>query len=209
MSAEGKNVVVIGGGDTGTDCIGTSMRQRCKSVVNLELMPRPPESRSATNPWPEWPRVFGVDYGHAEAASVFGEDPRKFSLMTTEFKKDAAGRLVGLSVVEVKVTPEGIVPTGPERTIPCELAILAMGFVSPELKILGDLKVDVDQRNNVHAEYGDYRTSVEGVFAAGDCRRGQSLVVWAINEGRGAAASTHNYLEELARRQLGESEQLA
>jgi len=188
-------VIVIGGGDTGTDCIGTSMLHRCKSIVNFELMPCPPNERAGTNPWPEWPRVFGVDYGHAEVAAVFGEDPRQYGLMTQEFKTDADGKLCGLVTVGVEVGPGGITPVpGTEKEWPCDLAILAMGFVSPEEEILTQLKVATDQRNNVHAEYGDYRTSVEGVFAAGDCRRGQSLVVWAINEGRGAAAAAHSFL---------------
>ena len=152
VSAEGKNVVVIGGGDTGTDCIGTSMRHRCKSIVNFELMPQPPNERAENNPWPEWPRIFGVDYGHAEVAAVFGEDPRSYSVMTSEFKKDADGKLVALVTVQVEVTSEGIKPVpGSEKEWPCDLAILAMGFVSPEEDIIKQLKVDVDQHNNVHA----------------------------------------------------------
>jgi NADPH-dependent glutamate synthase beta subunit-like oxidoreductase len=153
VSAEGKNVSVIGGGDTGTDCIGTSMRHRCKSIVNFELMPCPPSERSGSNPWPEWPRVFGVDYGHAEVAAVFGEDPRQYGLMTQEFKTDAAGKRCGLVTVGVEVGPDGIKPVpGTEKEWPCDLAILAMGFVSPEEEILKQLKVATDQRNNVHAE---------------------------------------------------------
>mmetsp|Transcript_43613 Transcript_43613/g.88179 ORF Transcript_43613/g.88179 Transcript_43613/m.88179 type:complete len:574 (-) Transcript_43613:265-1986(-) len=208
VSAEGKDVIVIGGGDTGTDCIGTSMRHRCKSVVNFELMPQPPYERDTSNPWPEWPRVFGVDYGHAEVAAVFGEDPRQFSVMTQSFEKDADGNLTGLVTVEVEVDASSgkITPVpGSEKRWPCDLVVLAMGFVSPEQEIIKALQVDVDQRNNVHAEYGDYRTSVEGIFAAGDCRRGQSLVVWAINEGREAADATNKYLESLAQRQENES----
>lgn len=153
VSAEGKNVIVIGGGDTGTDCIGTSMRHRCKSIVNFELMPAPPDERAGNNPWPEWPRVFGIDYGHAEVAAVFGEDPRQYSLMTQEFKMDADGNLCALVTVNVEVGPDGIKPVpGSEKEWPCELAILAMGFVSPEEEIIQQLKVDTDQRNNVHAE---------------------------------------------------------
>jgi len=202
ISAEGKDVIVIGGGDTGTDCIGTSMRHRCKSIVNFELMPRPPDARAPGNPWPEWPRVFGVDYGHAEVSAVFGEDPRKYSVMTKEFSMDESGNLTGLTTTEVEVGPDGVKPVpGSEKHWPCDLVILAMGFVSPEQEIIQSLNVDVDQRNNVHAEYGDFRTSAEGVFAAGDCRRGQSLVVWAINEGRGAADAAHAHLLSLGLRE--------
>eukprot|EP00618_Florenciella_parvula_P035949 CAMPEP_0119478906 /NCGR_PEP_ID=MMETSP1344-20130328/8422_1 /TAXON_ID=236787 /ORGANISM="Florenciella parvula, Strain CCMP2471" /LENGTH=573 /DNA_ID=CAMNT_0007513113 /DNA_START=68 /DNA_END=1789 /DNA_ORIENTATION=+ len=197
VTAEGKDVIVIGGGDTGTDCIGTSMRHRCKSIVNFELMPEPPQERADNNPWPEWPKVFGIDYGHAEVTAVFGEDPREYSVMTKEFIGDDEGNVKALVTVDVEVGPDGIKPVeGSEREWPCDLAILAMGFVSPEDDIINDLSLDTDQRANVHAEYGDYRTSLEGVFACGDCRRGQSLVVWAINEGRGTAESVNSYLVE-------------
>lgn len=195
VTAEGKDVIVIGGGDTGTDCIGTSLRHRCKSIVNFELMPKPPSERAANNPWPEWPKVFGVDYGHAEVAAIFGEDPRHYALMTKEFLKDSEGNLKGLVTVDVEVTEGGPKPIpGSEKEWPADLVILAMGFLSPEQQLVESLKLDVDQRNNIHAEYGDYRTSMEGVFAAGDCRRGQSLVVWAINEGRGCADAVNQYL---------------
>jgi NADPH-dependent glutamate synthase beta subunit-like oxidoreductase len=196
ISAEGKDVIVIGGGDTGTDCIGTSVRHRCKSIVNFELMPRPPESRAPANPWPQWPRVFGMDYGHAEVMAVFGEDPRTYSVLTQEFK-GANGAVKALVTQEVKMTPSGPekIP-GTEKEWPADLVILAMGFVSPEQSINQQLGIEVDSRNNIHAEYGDYRTNVEGVFSAGDCRRGQSLVVWAINEGRGVAEATHTFLAE-------------
>jgi len=195
ITAEGKDVVVIGGGDTGTDCIGTSMRHRCKSVVNLELLPRPPEKRATSNPWPQWPKVFGIDYGHAEVRAVFGKDPRTYSVMTKEFLGDEKGNLRAVVLLDVKLTGKGIeIIEGSEREIPAQLAILAMGFLHPEQQLVKELKLDTDQRNNILAEYGDFRTSREGVFAAGDCRRGQSLVVWAINEGRGAAEHCHRYL---------------
>lgn len=198
ISAEGKDVIVIGGGDTGTDCIGTSIRHRCKSITNFELMPRPPDSRSEKNPWPQWPRVFGVDYGHAEVLAVFGKDPRAYSLMTVEFRGEN-GQVQSLVTVDTKVGPNGIekIP-GTEREWPCDLVILSMGFVSPEPNLSKKLGLDLDARSNIHAEYGDFRTNVEGVFAAGDCRRGQSLVVWAINEGRGAAEKCHKFLIERA-----------
>jgi len=194
VSAEGKDVIVIGGGDTGTDCIGTSVRHRCKSVTNFELMSRPSDTRTASNPWPQWPRVFGMDYGHAEVVSVFGQDPRAYSVLTTEFKGEN-GQLKSLVTVNVKVTPQGVekIP-GTEKEWPADLAILSMGFVSPENTLSKQLGLEVDQRNNIHAEYNHYQTSIEGVFAAGDCRRGQSLVVWAINEGRGVATKCHEFL---------------
>ena len=203
ISAEGKDVIVIGGGDTGTDCIGTSVRHRCKSIVNFELMPRPPESRAPANPWPQWPRVFGMDYGHAEVMAVFGEDPRTYSVLTQEFKGEN-GAVKALVTQEVKMTPSGPekIP-GTEKEWPADLVILAMGFVSPEQSINQQLGIEVDSRNNIHAEYGDYRTNVEGVFSAGDCRRGQSLVVWAINEGRGVAEATHKFLAEREKKEKG------
>ena len=195
ITAAGKDVIVIGGGDTGTDCIGTSMRHRCKSVTNFELMGKPPLERAANNPWPQWPRVFGVDYGHAEVRAVFGKDPRVFSVTTKEFKGDEEGNLTHLITQEVEMTPKGPKPVeGSEKEWPAQLAVLSMGFTQPEEYVIDELGLEVDQRNNIHAIYGDFRTSVEGVFAGGDCRRGQSLVVWAINEGRGVAESTNKFL---------------
>lgn len=198
ITAAGKDVIVIGGGDTGTDCIGTSMRMRCKSVTNFELMPQPPMSRAPDNPWPQWPRVFGVDYGHAEVQAVFGRDPRVYSVMTSKFIGDDDGNVKALVTQDVEITPQGPrTIEGTEREWPCDLCILSMGFVSPEDYVVDGLGLDVDQRNNIHASYGDYRTSVEGVFAGGDCRRGQSLVVWAIHEGRGVADATNKYLMDM------------
>eukprot|EP00980_Cylindrotheca_fusiformis_P027800 scaffold22560_cov135-Cylindrotheca_fusiformis.AAC.11 len=197
ITAAGKNVIVIGGGDTGTDCIGTSMRHRCKSVTNFELMPQPPMERAPNNPWPQWPRVFGVDYGHAEVQAVTGKDPRVYSVMTKELIGDEDGNVKALVTQDVELTDQGPKAVeGSEKEWPADLVILSMGFVSPEDYVTKELGVDVDQRNNIHAVYGDYRTNVEGVFAGGDCRRGQSLVVWAINEGRGVADSCDEYLEQ-------------
>ena len=197
ITAAGKDVIVIGGGDTGTDCIGTSMRMRCKSITNFELMPQPPISRATDNPWPQWPRVFGVDYGHAEVRAVYGKDPRVYSVMTKEFLADENGNVKALVTQDVELTKKGPKAIeGSEREWPADLVILSMGFLSPEDYISKELGLDLDQRNNIHAVYGDYRTNVEGVFAAGDCRRGQSLVVWAINEGRGAADACDAYLEQ-------------
>ncbi len=198
VTAEGKDVIVIGGGDTGTDCIGTSMRHRCRSIVNFELLPQPPDTRAPENPWPQWPKVFGVDYGHGEVRAVFGKDPREYSILTTKFLGDKNGNVEGLETTNVEVTPDGVHPIpGTEKKWPAELVILAMGFVSPEHYITESLGLNLDQRDNIHAPYGDYRTNVEGVFAAGDCRRGQSLVVWAINEGRGVSNAVDNYLKTL------------
>uniref|UniRef100_I2CNZ7 Glutamate synthase (NADPH/NADH) small chain n=1 Tax=Nannochloropsis gaditana (strain CCMP526) TaxID=1093141 RepID=I2CNZ7_NANGC len=197
ITAEGKDVIVVGGGDTGTDCIGTSMRHRCKSIVNFELMPRPPNERAPHNPWPQWPKIYGMDYGHAEVQAVFGRDPREYSVMTKEFVKDQQGNVKGLVTVNVEVSAKGITPIpGTEKEWPADLVILAMGFMNPESTIPSGLSLDVDQRHNIRADYGDYRTNVDGVFAAGDCRRGQSLVVWAINEGRGVAESVNKFLIE-------------
>ena len=200
VSAAGKDVIVIGGGDTGTDCIGTSMRHRCKSIVNFELMPKPPPKRDANNPWPEWPRTYGVDYGHAEVQAVFGKDPREYSVITKEFVGDDDNNLTHVVTEEVTIGEDGkIQPVeGTTKEWPCQLAILSMGFVSPEHYIAAELGLDIDQRDNIHAVHGDYRTNVEGVFAAGDCRRGQSLVVWAINEGRGIAESIDAHLKQKA-----------
>ncbi len=201
LTAEGKDVIVIGGGDTGTDCIGTSMRHRCRSIVNFELLPRPPDTRAPGNPWPQWPKVFGADYGHGEACAVFGKDPREYSILTTKFLGDENGNVKGLETINVEVTPDGVHPIPrTEKTWPAELVILAMGFVSPEHDITKSLGLDLDKRENIQAPYGDYRTNVEGVFAAGDCRRGQSLVVWAINEGRGVSNAVDNYLNHLSQR---------
>mmetsp|Transcript_18227 Transcript_18227/g.41553 ORF Transcript_18227/g.41553 Transcript_18227/m.41553 type:complete len:471 (-) Transcript_18227:308-1720(-) len=195
ITAAGKDVIVIGGGDTGTDCIGTSMRHRCKSVTNFELMPQPPNERAPNNPWPQWPRVFGVDYGHAEVIAVFGKDPRVYSVLTKEFIGDEDGNIKALVTQDVELTPEGPKAIeGTERERPCDLCVLSMGFLAPEGYMIKELGLDVDQRNNIHASHGDYRTSVEGVFAGGDCRRGQSLVVWAIHEGRGVADATNKFL---------------
>jgi glutamate synthase (NADPH/NADH) small chain len=210
VTAEGKDVIVIGGGDTGTDCIGTSMRHRCRSLVNFELLPRPPDSRAPGNPWPQWPKVFGVDYGHGEVRAVFGKDPRVYSVMTTKFMGDAEGNVTGLQTVNVEVTPEGIKPVpGTEKEWPAQLVVLAMGFVSPEHHISQSLGLQLDQRENIHAPYGEYQTNVEGVFAAGDCRRGQSLVVWAINEGRGVATAVDDFLAVKAREGSSEQSELA
>jgi glutamate synthase (NADPH) small chain len=200
ISAAGKRVIVIGGGDTGTDCIGTSMRHGCASLVNFEVLPRPPEKRAADNPWPQWPRIFRVDYGHAEVAAKFGADPRVFSIVSKQFVGDGAGRVAGIETVRIEWVKDDAgrfqmkeVP-GSEETFPADLVLLAMGFLGPEATLVEKLGFKTDPRSNFGATYGEFATSVPGVFAAGDCRRGQSLVVWAINEGRGAAAKIDQYL---------------
>jgi len=205
LSARGKRVVVIGGGDTGTDCIGTAMRHGCASLVNFELLPRPPETRGTDNPWPQWPRIFRVDYGHAEVAAKFGADPRVFSIVSKEFVADGAGRVAGIRTVRVEWAKDDAgrfqmrEVAGSEEVFPADLVLLAMGFLGPERTLFEKLGLAADTRSNFAAAYGDYATSVEGVFAAGDCRRGQSLVVWAIHEGRGAAAKMDQYLMRAGR----------
>ncbi|BCW99161.1 MAG: glutamate synthase subunit beta [Armatimonadota bacterium] len=199
ISAQGRNVVVIGGGDTGTDCVATAVRQGCSSLVQLEIMPRPPLERSGSNPWPEWPRVYRLDYGQEEAAAVFGDDPRRYLVTVNRFLGDPSGHVSHVEVVDVEWRQENgrRVPApvpGSERTIPADLVLLAMGFTGPEDVILQELGIERDERSNAKAEYGRYSTNVPRVFAAGDMRRGQSLVVWAIHEGRQAARAVDEFL---------------
>ncbi|QOX79999.1 glutamate synthase small subunit [Trichlorobacter lovleyi] len=200
ISAKGKDVIIIGGGDTGTDCVATSLRHGCNSVTQLEIMPQSPEQRAADNPWPEWPKTHKVDYGQEEAAAKYGADPRTYLTTATRFEGDAAGNLTAVHTVQVswgKNEKGQFVPTpvpGTEQVRPAGLVLLAMGFLGPEQPLLDALGVERDGRSNIKAEYGHYTTSIPGVFAAGDCRRGQSLVVWAFNEGRGAARECDRYL---------------
>jgi glutamate synthase (NADPH) small chain len=200
LNARDKDVVVIGGGDTGTDCVGTSIRHGCRSVVQLEILPRPPDSRQPDNPWPEWPKIYRMDYGQEEAAALQGADPRQYLVMTERFVDDGDGNLAGLEIVEIewgKDEQGRFVPKkkeGTRRTIPAQLVALAMGFLGPEQTVTEQLGLETDPRSNIKAEHERYTTNVEGVFAAGDCRRGQSLVVWAINEGRGAAREVDRFL---------------
>ena len=198
-AAKDKDVVVIGGGDTGTDCVGTSVRHGCTSVTQLEIMPRPPEERASDNPWPEWPKVYKLDYGQEEAKEVFGQDPRKYLTMTKRFLGDENGNLKGLVICDIEWKEESgryspVEVQGSEHEIPAQAAFLAMGFLGPEDTIAEELGLDRDSRSNVQAEYGRFSTNLDGVFAAGDMRRGQSLVVWAINEGRAAARECDRYL---------------
>lgn len=194
VSAKGKNVVIIGGGDTGNDCVGTAIRQGAKSVVQLEMMPCPPAERAANNPWPEWPKVLKTDYGQEEAIACFGHDPRIYQATVKEFHKDKkSGKLNGITIVslESKKDENGrmvMVPVeGSEKKIPAELALIAAGFLGTESYIAKAFGVELNQRTNVATAPDHYATSAKNVFAAGDMRRGQSLVVWAIREGREVA----------------------
>ncbi|MBX3426021.1 MAG: glutamate synthase subunit beta [Pirellulales bacterium] len=203
LSAKGKHVVVIGGGDTGADCIGTSLRHGAASIVNFELLDRPPTERAPNNPWPEWPRIYRVDYSHAEVQARTGDDPRKYNILTKEFIGEN-GRVTGVKTVAVdwsKPIAGGAPFTeveGSEHVWPADLVLLATGFVGPELAVGEMLGIETHEPRRgwltFKAEHGQFATSVPGVFAAGDCRRGQSLVVWAINEGRGAARAIDEYL---------------
>ena len=195
ISAKGKDVIVIGGGDTGTDCIGTSLRHGCKSITNFELFAQPPEGRADNNPWPTWPKIFRVDYGHEEAAHTQGEDPRVYSISSLCFLGDDQGKLTGVRTVQVEMKDgkfENV--AGTEKDWPADLVFLAMGFLGPEHVATDSLGVDYYGRSNYQADYGRYKTNVDNVFAAGDCRRGQSLVVRAINEGREAAREIDRHL---------------
>jgi len=200
ISARGKRVIVIGGGDTGTDCIGTSLRHGCTSLVNFELLPRPPAERAGDNPWPEWPVIFRVDYGHQEAEAKFGKDPREYAILSKRFIDDGNGHVAGVETVRVEWNKDddgkwqmSEVP-GSEQIFEADLVFLAMGFLGPEDTLAEQLGLERDARSNFKAQYGDYATNTEGVFAAGDCRRGQSLVVWAIREGRQCAHAIDKYL---------------
>ena len=185
LSAKDKNVIVIGGGDTGNDCLGTSLRHKCKSLLNFEIMPELPKARADNNPWPLFPRIHKVDYGHEESIEVLGKDPREYSISGKEFLRDKSGKLTGIKTVMVDSAFKEI--KGTEKTWKADLILLAMGFLGPENYINQDVNIDLDERSNFKADHNIHQTSHPKVFAAGDCRRGQSLVVWAINEGRAAA----------------------
>ena len=185
LSAKDKNVIVIGGGDTGNDCLGTSLRHKCKSLLNFEIMPELPKARADNNPWPLFPRIHKVDYGHEESIEVLGKDPREYSISGKEFLRDKSGKLTGIKTVMVDSAFKEI--KGTEKTWKADLILLAMGFLGPESYINQDVNIDLDERSNFKADHNIHQTSHPKVFAAGDCRRGQSLVVWAINEGRAAA----------------------
>jgi glutamate synthase (NADPH/NADH) small chain len=200
LSAKGKDVIVIGGGDTGTDCVGTSMRHDCRSLIQFEILPKPPDERAPDNPWPQWPKVYRLDYGQEEAAALFGQDPREYSIMSKAFISDDQGRVQGIRTVQIEwVKGNNGSPVlreipDTEKVWPAQLVLLAMGFLGPEKEgLLDQLGVRINERGNV-AINQDTQTSVEGVFAAGDMSRGQSLVVWAIADGRRAARGVDRYL---------------
>jgi glutamate synthase (NADPH/NADH) small chain len=200
IDATAKDVVVIGGGDTGTDCVGTSMRHGCKSLVQVEILPKPPLERAKDNPWPEWPKTYKLDYGQEEAAAKFGADPRVYLTTATKFEGDANGQVKAVHTVQVEWTKNDkgqFIPKnvpGTEKVLPAQLVLLAMGFLGPEQPLLESLDIERDARSNAKADFEKYSTNINGVFASGDCRRGQSLVVWAFNEGRGAARECDRYL---------------
>lgn len=200
VSAEGKDVIIIGGGDTGTDCVATSIRHKCKTVNQFEIMPKAPEKRTESNPWPEWPKVLKTDYGQEEAITLYGSDPRTYLITTKKFVGDENGNVKEVHTVNVEWKKDDagrFIPVeipGTEKVWPAQLVLLAMGFLGPDESVIESLGVERDARSNAKAEYGVHQTNVDGVFAAGDMRRGQSLVVWAINEGRNAAAEVDRYL---------------
>lgn len=200
ISAKDKNVIVIGGGDTGNDCIGTAVRHGCKSVVQLEMMPKLPDTRAENNPWPQWPMVCKTDYGQEEAAYLFGSDPRLYETTVKKFISDENGNLSAVKTVKLKWTTDS--ETGrktmeeikdSEQIIPCELCLIAAGFTGSEEYVSQAFGVELDKRTNVKTEQGKY-AAAEKIFTAGDMHRGQSLVVWAVNEGRNAAREVDEYL---------------
>lgn len=200
ISAKAKDVVVIGGGDTGVDCLATSVRHKCKSLTQFDIYEKKGEVRVDDNPWPQWPVIHRVEYGQKEAAATFGEDPRAYAVMTKRFVGDEFGNVKEIHTINVETTTDENGQRirkeilGTEKIWPTQLVLLAIGFSGPEQDLLQKMNVETDNRSNVKAEYGKYKTNIEGVFAAGDIRRGQSLIVWAINEGRGAARECDRYL---------------
>ena len=201
VDTKGKNVVIIGGGDTGNDCVGTSIRHGCKSVTQIEMMPKAPDTRSASNPWPEWPKICKTDYGQKEAIAVFGHDPRIYESTVKEFVKDKNGSLKAVKIVKLSWEKDPAsgrmkmseVP-GSEQTLPAEIVLIAAGFLGSQKYVTDAFHVDINERSNVKTGAGAYETSVKNVFTAGDMHRGQSLVVWAIREGREAARAVDESL---------------
>lgn len=201
VDTKGKNVVIIGGGDTGNDCVGTSIRHGCKSVTQIEMMPKAPDTRSAGNPWPEWPKICKTDYGQEEAIAVFGHDPRIYESTVKEFVKDKNGSLKAVKIVKLSWEKDPAsgrmkmseVP-GSEQTLPAEIVLIAAGFLGSQKYVTDAFHVDINERSNVKTGAGAYETSVKNVFTAGDMHRGQSLVVWAIREGREAARAVDESL---------------
>lgn len=201
INAKDKHVVVIGGGDTGNDCVGTAIRQGCQSVVQLEMMPKLPDKRAKDNPWPLWPLVSKTDYGQEEAITVFGHDPRLYETTVKEFIKNEEGQLVAVKTVKVhfvndEATGKRVLKEveGSEKILDADIVLIAAGFLGTQSDVVESFGVEIDNRTNVATEKDSYQTSVEKVFVAGDMRRGQSLVVWAIREGREAAKAVDQYL---------------
>lgn len=195
INPEGKNVLIVGGGDTGTDCVGTSIRHGAKSVKQLEIMGELSETRAANNPWPEWPRIKKTDYGQEEAIFLTGEDPREYLTTITKIEGNEKGEVSKVHTVNVSWETGAPVPVpGTERVRDCDIVLIAMGFLGPEQELIDQLTLAKTPRSNIDADENDHKTSMTGIFAAGDCRRGQSLVVWAIREGREAAESVNEYL---------------
>ena len=199
INAKDKHVIVLGGGDTGTDCVGTAMRHGCKSLHQFDIIPEPPKTRTDSNPWPQMPLIFKTDYGQEEAAAIFGRDPREYLISTTEFIGDENGTLKALKTMQVEWVPaENGTPfrevPGTEREWPADLVFLSMGWLGPEDTILDELELERDERSNAKAVEGEFTTRIPGLFVAGDVRRGMSLVVFAFAEGRGAAREADRYL---------------
>jgi NAD(P)H-dependent glutamate synthase small subunit len=200
LDARAKRVIVIGGGDTGADCIGTALRHGCSSMINLELLDQPPAKRAADNPWPTWPKILRTDYAHEESIARFGADPRNYAVVSKEFRANGHGGVGAVRITRIEWqktdggAPKLVELDGTAETLEADLILLAMGFLGPEAYVAQKLGIELDGRSNYKAVHGKFATSVPGVFAAGDCRRGQSLVVWAINEGRGAARAVDQFL---------------
>ncbi|MDD7435230.1 MAG: FAD-dependent oxidoreductase, partial [Lachnospiraceae bacterium] len=201
IDCKGKTVMVIGGGDTGNDCVGTSIRLGAKNVIQLEMMPKAPDERAANNPWPQWPRVCKTDYGQEEASAKFGHDPRIYTTTVSEFIKNKNGELVQAKLVKLQSKKDEksgrmmMVPIeGSEEIINVDIVLIAAGFLGSQKYVTDAFKVNINGRTNVDTAPGKYQTSVPNVFTAGDMHRGQSLVVWAIREGREAAKAVDESL---------------
>ncbi len=194
IDARDQDVVVIGGGDTGTDCVGTALRQGCRSLVQFEILPQSPNERGPSNPWPQWPRIHRIDYGQEEALHLAGADPRNYSIRTTKFLDDGNGNLSAVTTIDVENQGTGLTDiAGSHRVWPAQLVLLATGFIGPEQNLVNQFGVELNGRGSVAVDQNKM-TNVRGVFAAGDVERGQSLVVWAIADGRRAAAGVNEFL---------------